>query len=215
MSNIPYIKDKVIGLLDSECSRNNEGTSDNVTSFILCQKEAFDAKLLIDVFDNKRFDRLYISFKLDLTQLYYLNNWIKSFVLCDWLLNPASSFSTKPINKILQRRSDILDFFTCCYFVVNPYNPVLGYTESTLTFNGDFHTTIKRLSLSFETRAVFVNDSKISIEDFVSLNDIICNDYKISYENLREISIRSQSYISECLARRREEEEKKRSKKKK
>ncbi len=215
MSNIPHIKDKIIGLLESECCRNDEEKNENNMSFILCQNNAFDAKLLIGVIDKKDTNRLYIQVKLNINHLHWVHIYKKSYIFDDWLISPASSFSNKPIIKILQRKNDILDFFTCCSFLINPYVQDIERTESTLVFNGDSSTAIKKIFLSFETRTVsFDNLTTISIEDFVSLKDIICNNYEISYETLSEISSRSRDHIFECAKRRKEEIENKKNKKK-
>jgi len=215
MSNIPHIKDKIIGLLESECCRNDEEKNENNMSFILCQNNAFDAKLLIDVIDKKDTNRLYIQVKLNINHLHWVHIYKKSYIFDDWLISPASSFSNKPIIKILQRKNDILDFFTCCSFLINPYVQDIERTESTLVFNGDSSTAIKKIFLSFETRTVsFDNLTTISIEDFVSLKDIICNNYEISYETLPEIASRSRDHIFEYAKRRKEETENKKNKKK-
>lgn len=215
MSNIPHIKDKIIGLLESECCRNDEEKNENNMSFILCQNDAFDAKLLIDVIEKKEANRLYIQFKLNINNLYWGHIYKNSHIFNDWLISPASSFSNKPIIKILQRKNDILDFFICCSFLMNPYVQDIECTESTLTFKGDSSTVIKKIFLSFETRTVsFDGLIIISIEDFFSLKDIICNNYEISYETLPEIASRSRDHISECAKRRKEEIENKKNKKK-
>lgn len=215
MSNIPHIKDKIIGLLESECCRNDEEKNENNMSFILCQNDAFDAKLLIDVIDKKETNRLYIQVKLNINHIHWGCVYKKSHIFNDWIISPASSFSNKPIIKILQRKNDILDFFICCSFLIHSYVQDIECTESTLVFNGDSSTAIKKIFLSFETRTVsFDNLTTISIEDFVSLKDIICNNYEISYETLSEISSRSRDHIFECAKRRKEEIENKKNKKK-
>ena len=203
MSNTPHIKDKIIGLLESECCRNDEEKNEDNMSFILCQNNAFDAKLLIDVIDKKEANRLYIQFKLNINDIHWGCVYKKSHIFNDWLISPASSFSNKQIIKILQRKNDILDFFTCCSFLMNPYVKDIERTESTLTFKGDSSTGIKKILLSFETRTVsFDGLTIISIEDFFSLKDIICNNYEISYETLREIASRSRDHVCECVKNR-------------
>jgi len=214
MSNIPHIKDKIVGLLESECCRNDAEDNENNMSFVLCKNDAFDAKLLIYLIERKDTNKLYLTLRLDLKQMHYADTWRRSFELEKWIINPASSFSNKPINKILQRKNEILDFFTCCFFVSNPYDPKLSYTESTLAFGGDLLSSIKNISLSFEERTVNCGYPAITIEDFLSLKQIICNGYVVSGDTLSKISIYAYSHIAKCQSRRREEIEKKRSKKK-
>lgn len=214
MSNIPEIKDKIVGLLESECCLDDADNTENNMSFVLCQNKAFDSKLLINVIDKKCDSRLYIELRLNLNILHWGGSWKRSFLFDDWIINPMSSFSSKPIKKILQRKNEILDFFTCCFLVSNTDRPELGYTESTLTYGGYLYAAIKKISLSFEEGTVNCGYPAITIEDFISMKDILCNKYSVSFETLSAISIDAQQHIAICQNRRREEMEKKKSKKK-